>query len=70
MATGKDSPRPRRKKTSSKPQTDDGVDYEGTIIHVTWGKEHVQPVRFQGMDIGPYSMDVLVMGDWLVRRFK
>ncbi len=40
---------------------DDGVDYTGTPITVTWGKEHVQPIRFQGMDIGTFSMTVTVI---------
>ncbi|MGB1142425.1 MAG: hypothetical protein ACPG1A_16110 [Halioglobus sp.] len=36
------------------------MDYAGTTIHVTFGKEHIQPVRFQGMDVGPFGMDVTV----------
>lgn len=39
----------------------DPTNYAGTTIHVTWGKEHVQPCRFQGMDIGPFGMDVVVL---------
>ncbi len=35
---------------------------DGTVIDllVTWGREHVQPVQFQGMDIGPFAMTVRV----------
>lgn len=40
---------------------DDKVNYAGTTIHVTWGKEHIQPLRFQGLDIGPFAMDVVVL---------
>lgn len=40
--------------------TGDGVDYAGTQLTVTWGKEHIQPIRFQGMDIGPYTMQIVV----------
>ena len=43
------------------PEPDDGVDYEGVQILVTWGKEHIQPSRFQGMDIGPFAMTVPVL---------
>ena len=31
------------------------------MLLVTWGKEHIQPVRFQGMDIGPFTMTVPIM---------
>ena len=41
------------------PNTDEG-DYEGSLLLVTWGKEHVQPARFQGMDIGPFAIEVRV----------
>lgn len=27
---------------------------------MTWGREHIQPVRFQGMDVGPFDMTVVV----------
>ncbi len=37
------------------------VNYAGTVLTVTWGKEHVQPLRFQGMDIGPFTMAVMVL---------
>jgi len=30
---------------------------------VTWGKEHIQPLRFQGMDIGPFAMTVVIEKD-------
>ena len=30
---------------------------------MTWGKEHVQPARFQGMDIGPFAMTTPVL-EW------
>lgn len=39
---------------------DDTTDYAGTELRVTWGKEHLQPLRFQGMDIGPFEMGVVV----------
>lgn len=39
----------------------DDTDYEGTRLLVTWGREHIQPVRFQGMDIGPFDMVVVVL---------
>lgn len=42
------------------PETPDTTNYAGTVLHVTWGKEHVQPLRFQGIDIGPFAMDVVV----------
>lgn len=35
-------------------------DCVGSTITVTWGKEHVQPCRFQGMDIGPFAMTTVV----------
>ncbi len=38
----------------------DTADYTGTPLLVTWGKEHLQPCRFQGMDIGPYAMTVVI----------
>lgn len=41
-------------------EIDDHADYEGTSIDVTWGKEHTQPVQYQGLDIGPFSMTVVV----------
>ena len=31
------------------------------MLLVTWGKEHIQPVRFQGMDIGPFAMTLPIM---------
>jgi GTP cyclohydrolase III len=37
------------------------VDYEGEKLTVTCGKEHIQPFRFQGMDIGPFEMTVTIM---------
>lgn len=43
------------------PRTSDSTDYTGTTVHVTWGKEHIQPLRFQGLDIGPFAMDVVVL---------
>ncbi len=27
---------------------------------MTWGREHLQPVQYQGLDIGPFSMTVVV----------
>ena len=38
----------------------DSTDYAGTKLLVTWGKEHIQPVRFQGLDVGPFDMTVVV----------
>lgn len=38
----------------------DTTDYTGTQLTVHWGREHIQPLRFQGMDIGPYSMEIVV----------
>jgi hypothetical protein len=29
-----------------------------TEITVTWGREHVSPIQFCGMDIGPFSATV------------
>lgn len=42
-------------------EPDDGVGYEGVMLTVTWGKEHIQPTRFQGMDIGPFAMTVPIL---------
>ncbi len=39
----------------------DGADYEGVMLLVTWGKEHIQgsgPSRYHGMDIGPFAMTI------------
>ena len=38
----------------------DTTDYTGTQMTVHWGREHIQPFRFQGMDLGPFSMEVVV----------
>jgi len=35
-------------------------DYEGQLLTVTYGKEHFQPVRFQGMDVGPFEIAVRI----------
>lgn len=43
------------------PQPVDDTDYAGTKLLVTWGREHVQPMPFQGMDIGPFSAVVRVL---------
>ena len=43
------------------PVPEDSTNYAGTTIHVSWGKEHIQPLRFQGIDIGPFAMDVVVL---------
>lgn len=34
--------------------------YQGEELRVSWGKEHIQPFRFQGMDIGPFEMTVTI----------
>ena len=39
----------------------DPTDYAGQTLEVTWGKEHFQPARFQGMDVGPYVMRVIIL---------
>ncbi len=39
---------------------EDTTDYTGTPLLVTWGKEHIQPCRFQGMDLGPFAMTVVI----------
>lgn len=39
---------------------EDGTDYTGTELLITWGREHVQPMRFQGMDIGPFEMRLVI----------
>ena len=31
------------------------------MLTVTWGKEHMQPSRFQGMDLGPFSMTAPIL---------
>lgn len=46
--------------TSGSVQNEDGVDYEGTPVTVAYGKEHIQPFRFQGFDVGPFEMTVTV----------
>ncbi len=38
----------------------DPTDYTGTQMVVHWGREHIQPLRFQGMDLGPFSMEIVV----------
>ena len=38
----------------------DATDYTGTQMVVHWGREHIQPLRFQGMDLGPFSMEIVV----------
>lgn len=38
----------------------DDTDYTGTQLTVHWGREHIQPMKFQGMDLGPFSMEVVV----------
>lgn len=38
----------------------DGVDYAGTKLTVTWGREHFSPVQYNGYDIGPFTMEVTV----------
>lgn len=35
-------------------------DYEGTLLTVSYGKEHFQPARFQGLDIGPFEIAVRI----------
>ncbi len=49
------------KQTAHDAAVADGTDYAGTVLLVTWGKEHVQPARFQGMDIGPFAMEVRIL---------
>lgn len=36
------------------PLDDLGEDVEE--LTVTWGRQHVQPVQYQGMDVGPFSL--------------
>ena len=43
-------------KADAKALSEDDHEYEGEPIDVTWGREHVQPVQYNGMDIGPFSM--------------
>lgn len=38
----------------------DQTDYEGTQLTVAYGREHIQPFRFQGFDVGPFEMTVTV----------
>lgn len=42
------------------PAAEDTTDYTGTQLVVHWGREHIQPLRFQGMDLGPFSMEIVV----------
>jgi hypothetical protein len=61
-------PRTRPKKApsevSSEPFDDvelgSNNDYEGALLSVTYGKEHFQPARFQGMDVGPFEIAVRI----------
>lgn len=56
---GFDQPAPKRK-NNVLAVVDDNTNYTGTQLTVHWGREHIQPLRFQGMDLGPYSMEVVV----------
>ena len=38
----------------------DDVDYTGDQLTVTWGREHIQPIQFNGCDVGPFSMTVMI----------
>lgn len=38
----------------------DDTEYAGSEIRVSYGREHYQPFRFQGFDIGPFEMTVTV----------
>lgn len=42
-------------------EPEDATDYEGVMLTVTWGKEHIQPSRFQGMDLGPFAMTAPIL---------
>jgi hypothetical protein len=35
-------------------------DYEGELLSVAHGKEHFQPLRFQGFDIGPFELQTRI----------
>lgn len=38
---------------------------------MSWGKEHIQPFRFQGMDIGPFEMTVTIReGETPIEAFR
>jgi len=58
----------RRRLTASSPaQTGEETEgtgelfgYEGEELRVTYGKEHFQPARFQGMDVGPFEMSTRI----------
>lgn len=44
-------------------EPDDITDYTGTRMTVHCGREHIQPFRFQGMDLGPFTMEIVVNED-------
>lgn len=56
-ADPKPAPGPKAKEPK---EPKDKSDYTGTPLLVTWGKEHIQPLRFQGMDLGPFAMTVVI----------
>jgi hypothetical protein len=54
-----DDPFDLEARRSAAPPEEPG-EFDAAELTVTWGREHVQPVQFCGLDLGPFSMTVRV----------
>ena len=53
------------------PLASDTIDYTGTKLLVTWGKELLQPVSFNSLSIGPFDMVVVIRdGETPMQAYK